>query len=99
MGAQEERYAGEKEGEREESEDEEDVEWGEHEGPGGKEDVQDREKQKYTLVMVQNRLELLELTRRSRRAHLRLEDKHRHLYKLADTPAVRRSTGYKHNPH
>lgn len=41
-----------------------------------------REKQKYnTLVMVQNRLELLELTT-EQDAHLRLEDKHRHLYKL-----------------
>lgn len=40
--------------------------------------------------MVQNRLELLELTRRSRRAHLRLEDKHRHLYKLADTPGKKK---------
>lgn len=45
-----------------------------------------REKQKYTLVMVQNRLELLELTT-EQDAHLRLEDKHRHLYKLVDTLA------------
>lgn len=64
----------------------------------GKEDVHGMVKsEEYALVMVQNRLELLGAYDGAG-AHLRLEDKHRHLYKLVDTPGVR-STGYKHNPH